>query len=157
MIVNRLRRVCALLLALFLLSACGPGDSPEEQVRQYVATAEAAAETRNLGDLQELIAKQYQDDQGRTRGDIVAVAARYLYVNKNIHVLTRIEDVSFPAPEQARLAVYAALTGRNVSDLDALLNMQADLYRFDLELQRMDGAWQLVRADWRPARGEDFF
>lgn len=157
MTMHRLPKVCVLLLALFLLSACGPGDSPEEQVRQYVAAAEAAAETRNVGDLQELIAEQYQDDQGRTRGDIMAVAARYLYVNKNIHVLTRIEEASFPAPDQARLAVYAALTGQNVSDLDALLNMQADLYRFDLELQQTEGEWQLVRADWRPARGEDFF
>ncbi|MHB8789371.1 MAG: hypothetical protein ACYDBT_05770 [Desulfobulbaceae bacterium] len=149
-------RVFALLL-LILPVACGPGDSPEEQVRQYVAAAEAAVEGRNLGDLKELIAEQYQDDQGRTRRDIVAIAARYLYANKNIHVLTRIEGLVFPAPEQARLTVYAALTGQNVSDLDALLNMQADLYRFDLELRRTDGEWQLRLADWRPAKGADFF
>lgn len=157
MIMNSFRRVCALLLALLLLAACGRSDSPEEQIRQYVAAAETAVEARDPGDLKELIAEQYQDDEGRTRRDIVAVAARYLYANKNIHVLTRIEDLRFPSPEQARLAVYAALTGQNVSDLDALLNMQADLYRFDLELIKTDGKWQLVRADWRPARGEDFF
>ena len=156
MTVDRLRGVLV-LLALLLLAACGPGDSPEEQVRQYVAAAEAVVEARNLGDLKELIAEKYQDDQGRTRRDIVAIAARYLYANKNIHVLTRIEGLTFPAPEQARLAVYAALTGQNVSDLDALLNMQADLYRFDLELGKDDGKWLLLRADWRPARGEDFF
>ena len=150
------RRLLALLLFI-LPAACGPGDSPEEQVRQYVAAAEAAAETRSLSDLKELIAEQYQDDQGQTRRDVVAIAARYLYANKNIHVLTRIEGLAFPAPEQARLTVYAALTGQNVSDLDALLNMQADLYRFDLELRRTDGEWQLLRADWRPAKGGDFF
>ena len=157
MIMNRLRTVLVLLLALLLLVACGQGDSPEEQSRQYVAAAEAAVEASDAGDLKELIAQQYQDDQGRTRRDIMAVAARYLLANKNIHVLTRIEDLRFPAPEQARLAVYAALSGQNVSDLDALLNMQADLYRFDLELIKTEGKWQLVRADWRPAKGEDFF
>ncbi|HBI14456.1 MAG TPA: hypothetical protein DDY20_02895 [Desulfobulbaceae bacterium] len=156
MTVDRLRR-SLVLLALFFLAACGPGDSPEEQVRQYVAAAEAAVEARNLGGLKELITEQYQDEQGRTRRDIVAIAARYLYANKNIHVLTRIEGLAVSAPGQARLTVYAALTGQNVSDLDALLNMQADLYRFDLELVRMDGEWQLLRAEWRPARGEDFF
>ncbi|MHB8810086.1 MAG: hypothetical protein ACYC9M_08740 [Desulfobulbaceae bacterium] len=157
MTMHRLRRIFALLPALFLLAACGQGDSPEEQVRQYVAAAEAAVEARDAGDLKELIAQQYQDEQGRTRRDIVAVAVRYLYANKNIHVLTRIEGLTFPAPEQAQLAVYAALTGQNVSDLDALLNMQADLYRFDLELRKADGKWLLLRADWRPAKGEDFF
>lgn len=157
MTTNRLRRIFVLLAALFLLAACGQGDSPEEQVRQYVAAAEAAVEARDAGDLKELIAQKYEDEQGRTRRDIVAVAARYLLANKNIHVLTRIEDLRFPAPEQARLAVYAAMTGQNVSDLDGLLNMQADLYRFDLELRKADGKWQLLRADWRPARGEDFF
>jgi hypothetical protein len=157
MTMNRWCRIFALLPALFLLAACGQGDSPEDQIRQYVAAAEAAVEARDAGDLKELIAPQYQDDQGRTRRDIVAVAARYLYANKDIHVLTRIEDLRFPAPEQAQLAVYAALTGQNVSDLDALLNMQADLYRFDLELRKVDGKWQLLRVDWRPARGEDFF
>lgn len=154
-----LARFCRILaLLLFILpAACGPGDSPEEQVRQYVAAAEEAAEARNPGDLKELIAEQYQDDQGRTRRDIVAIAARYLYANKSIHVLTRIEGLVFPASEQAQLTVYAALTGQNVSDLDALLNMQADLYRFDLELRRTDGEWRLLRADWRPAKGGDFF
>ena len=151
------RVVAGMLLALFSLAACGTRDSPEEQVRQYVAAAEAAAENRSIEDLKALIAEAYRDDQGRTRRDLVALAARYLYINKNIHVLTRIEELTFPAPEQARLALYAALTGQNVSDLDALLNMQADLYRFDLELVRSDGEWQLMRADWRPAKGEDFF
>lgn len=148
--------VTALLLAL-LLGGCGSGDSPEEQVRRYVAGAEAAVESRSLGDLKDLIAETYKDDQGRTRRDIVAIAARYLYANKNIHVLTRIDALTFPAQDQARLAVYAALTGQNVSDLDALLNMQADLYRFDVELRQIGGEWRLVNADWRPARGEDFF
>ena len=147
----------AVLLLALLFTACGRGDTPEEQVRKYVAAAEAAVEARNLGDLKGLIAEGYQDDQGRTRREIMAVAARYLLGNKNIHVLTRMQDLTFPARDQARLAVYAALTGQNVSDLDTLLNMQADLYRFDVELRRINGDWQLVRADWRPAKGEDFF
>jgi hypothetical protein len=145
------------LLVVILLYACGQGDSPEEQVRQYVAAVEAAAEARSLGDLKGLIAEEYRDDQGRTRRDIVAIAARYLLANKNIHILTRIGELTFPAPERARLTVFAALTGQNVSDLDALLNMQADLYRFDLELHRADGKWRLDKGDWQPASGADFF
>jgi hypothetical protein len=156
MTVAGLCRALVLLVPL-LLGACGADDSPEEQVRRYVAAGEAAVEARNPGDLKELISEKYQDDQGRTRRDIVAIAARYLYANKNIHVLTRIEGLTFPAPGEARLTVFAALTGQNVSDLDALLNMQADLYRFDMELQQGDGEWLLLRADWRPAAGADFF
>ena len=49
------------------------------------------------------------------------------------------------------------MTGQNVSDLDALLNMQADLYLFDMELVLENDEWKLLKADWRPAKGEVFF
>jgi hypothetical protein len=146
----------SLLFALFL-AACGSGETPEEQVKQFVAAGEEAVEARNIGDVKQLISEIYSDRQGRTRRDLVAVSARYILANKNIHVLTRIGELTFPAENKAMLQLYVAMTGQNVSDLDALLNMQADLYLFDLELVREGQEWKLLNADWRRARGEDFF
>jgi hypothetical protein len=147
----------AAVLLVSLLFACGREDSPEKQIEKLVAAGKEAVEARKPGELKELIAEHYGDDHGRTRRDIVALAARYLYANKNIHLFTRIGELTFSGPDTARLRIYAAMAGQNVSDLDALLNMRADLYLFDLDLGRKDGEWLVVRADWRPAGWEEFF
>jgi len=146
-----------MLTAVLMCTACGKEESPEEQIRMFVKAGEEAAEARDAGDLGKLISEQYQDQHQRTKRDIVAVAARYLFINKNIHLLTRIDQLSFPQPDRAECRIYVAMTGQNVSDLDSLLNMQADLYRFDVELAREEGDWKLVRAEWHRAGPEDFF
>jgi hypothetical protein len=151
------RRLIVLAIILVLtLPACG-SDSPEEQIKRYVAAGEEAVENRDVGDLKALISEQYLDDRDRTRRDLVAIAARYILTSKNIHILTRIDGLRFPAEDQAEFDLYAAIAGQNISDLDALLNMQADLYRFSLVLNREEREWKLVRADWRPASAADFF
>jgi hypothetical protein len=147
----------AVVSLVLLLAACGSGDTPEEQVKLFVAAGEGAVESRDIGDIKALISEKYGDDHDRTRRDLVALSARYIYANKNIHLLTRIGELTFPSEDSALLRLYVAMTGQNVSDLDALLNMQADLYLFEMELVREDKEWKLLKADWQRARGEDFF
>jgi len=152
-----IRIVVAILALICSFTACGRDDTPEAQIRRYVEAGEKAAEARDIGDIKKLISEKYSDEHGRTRRDIVAVTARYFYSQKNIHILTRISELSFSDPDRAMLQLYVAMTGQDVSDLDALLNMRADLYRFDIELVREDKEWKLRTADWRRARSEDFF
>lgn len=152
-----LRFIFTIMLIACLFPACGKHDTPEEQVRQYVEAGEKAAEARDIVDIKKLISEKYSDAHGRTRRDIVAITGRYFFSQKNIHILTRISELSFPEEKVATLQVYVAMTGQNVSDLDALLNMRADLYRFDIELVREEKEWKLIKADWRRARSEDFF
>lgn len=145
------------MLACLFIAACGTGDSPEDQVRNYVQTGEEAAEARDLSAIKDMIAETYSDDRRRSKRDLVAITARYFLTNKNIHIFTRIGKLEFPEPDRAQLSLFVAMAGQNISDLDALLNMQADLYRFDLTLSRIEKEWQLVEADWRPAGPDDFF
>ena len=147
-----------LLLSLtVLLSGCGSGDSPEDQVRQFVAAGEQAAEARNIGGIKDLISEQYNDERGRKRGDIVAVAMRYFLANKNIHLFTRIKELNFLSENKALLQLYVAMGAQDVKGPDSLMNVQADLYRFDLELVKEGGDWQIMRAEWHSAMREDFF
>jgi hypothetical protein len=147
----------SLLCIVLLATACGRGGSPEDQVKRFVKAGEEAAEARDIGALKELISEEYADGRGRSRRDIVAIAARYLLSNRDIHILTRIGELVFSGPDRVDLVLFVAMTGRNVSDLDTLLNMRADLYRFDLRLAREGGHWRLAGADWREAGPEDFF
>jgi len=152
-----LQWLSVVMATLVFAAACSRTESPEEQIRMFVKTGEEAVEARELGNVKKLISEQYLDQGQRTKRDMVALVARYLYVNKNIHLLTRIDQLNFPAPDKAQFHLYVAMTGQNVSDLDSLLNMQADLYRFDMELAREEDDWQLVRSTWRPAQSTDFF
>ena len=144
-------------VVFLLLSACSNGGSPEEQVRRYIKAGEEAAEARDVTIIKKLIAEKYSDDHGRTRRDLVAITARYFFTNKNIHIFSRIGELVFPEENRARLQLFVAMTGQNVSDLDALLNMRADLYRFDMDLALEDKEWKLISAEWRQAGPEDFF
>ena len=146
-----------LAVCICLAVSCGRGDSPEDQVRRFIQQGEEAAEARDIGALKDLISPEYIDGGRRGRRDIVVIAARYFMANKNIHIFSRIGELVFPDPDHADLKLYVAMTGQNVSDLDALLNMRADMYLFDLHLIRDGGDWLLVNADWRPATPEDFF
>ena len=157
--VNCMRWGCiaGIVLFVFFLVSCSNEETPEDQVKQFVAAGEETVEARNVLDVKKLISENYSDEKGRTRQDLVAVSARYILSNKNIHILTRIGKLNFPSEDRAMMQLYVAMTGQNVSDLDALLNMQADLYLFDMELVLKNDEWKLLKADWRPAKGEDFF
>ena len=103
-----------------------------------------------------MISEQYADERGRTRGDIVAVAMRYFLANKKIHLLTRIKEINVLSEKKALLVLYVAMSGQDVQGADSLLNMQADLYRFDLELVLEGRDWRIIRADWHSAIRDDF-
>ena len=157
--VNCMRWGCiaSLVIFVFFIVSCSNEETPEDQVKQFVAVGEETVEARNVLDVKKLISENYRDEKGRTRQDLVAVSARYILSNKNIHILTRRGELNFPSEDRAILQLYVAMTGQNVSDLDALLNMQADLYLFDMKLVLENDEWKLLKADWRPAKGEDFF
>lgn len=140
-----------------LLSGCGGGDSPEDQIRKFIAAGEQAAESRSIGGIKDLISEQYADERGRTRGDIVAVAMRYFLANKKIHLLTRIKEVNILSEKKALVLLYVAMSGQDVQGSDSLMNVQADLYRFDLELILEGKEWLIIRADWNSAIRDDFF
>lgn len=152
-----MKPISSLLLAILLLcSSCGPAGSPDEEIRRVVAAAEEAAEERKTGGIKELISENYTDDRRRTKPDLVRVAAGYFLRHKRIHLFSRVAEIDFPEPDRALVVVYVAMAGLPVQDAESLFRIDADLYRFDLQLVREDGDWLVTRAGWRPALPEDF-
>jgi hypothetical protein len=144
------------LLALLLPGACSEEQGPEAIARSFVAACEEAAQERRLRDLRDLIAEDYSDPAGRTAQDVLAVAAGYLMRNRSVHIYTRLQEAT---EQDGRIAatVLAALAGRPISDVSVLPSINADLYRFDLELVEQEGDWRLAGATWRTALVDDFF
>ena len=144
---------------LLVLAACGgQPESLETEIRTFVAKVEAAAEERNARELRALVADDYVDAQGHDHKTIEQLIRLHVFRNQSVHVLTRIRAIEFPEPERALVIVMAALAGRPVASADELAGLNANLYRFDLELTRRGkDDWQVRHAAWEPAALADFW
>ena len=131
-------------VAFALLTACTDPGSPEQQVRAVLESMETAAEARDVGDLLEHISANYRDAQGQDRTEAARYARAYFLANQSVHLLTRIESLEFPAPDEARVKLQVGMAGRAGES-----GVTADLYDFDLALIREDDEWKLSYADWR--------
>jgi hypothetical protein len=146
----RLRRLAAAALLAALVSACGPRDTPESQVRAVVARGEEAAEARDLSGLMDLVSPAYQDGQGGGHEDLKQYLRGYLVTHQSIHLLTRVDSVTFPYRDMAKLRLTLGTLGRESAAASAF-DLAGDVYDVELELQVDDGEWRVTRARWHPA------
>jgi len=140
-------RLPLLILLLVGLAGCADDASPEQQVRAVIESMETAAEARDVGDLMEHVSAAYRDAQGQDRAEASRYARGFFLANQSIHLLTRIESLEFPSPDEARLKLQVGMAGRGGDQGPA--NLTADLYDFDVALVREDGEWKVSYANWR--------
>jgi hypothetical protein len=141
-------RAGAALLVL-CLAACGPGETPESQVRAVVARGEKAAEARDLSGLMDLVSPKYQDGQGAGREDLKQYLRGYLVTHQSVHLLVKVDSVEFPYKDMAKVAVTLGTLGREAAN--STFDLAGDVYDVDLELQLDDGDWRVTRARWHSA------
>lgn len=147
--------VAWLIIVIVILSACGSDKSPEDQVRHFIATGVAAAESRDVLAFRDLVSDNYKDVGNRDRRSLVGLATGYFLRHKNIHLFTQISEISFPSVGQSQVKVFIAMAGSPVSGAEALLDLRADLYQFDLVLLREGDEWLLQKAQWQRASIDD--
>lgn len=131
-----------------IVAGCSESDSAETQVRAVIERMELAAEGRDVGNVVELISDAYRDDYGRGRDDVGRLARGYFIANQSIHLLTRIEELSFLAEDEARAVVLVGMVGRDAA-AESAWDLAADLYRFEVAIVREDGDWKITWARWR--------
>jgi hypothetical protein len=136
-----------LLAACLTLTACGDADSPEQQVRTVIDKMEAAAEARDVSELVEHLSSEYRDANGMAPDEAARYARGYFIANQSIHLLTRVEEVEFPLPDEARARVLVGMVGRD-ADAAGKWDLAADLYEFKVTLRREDGDWKVSFAQW---------
>lgn len=127
----------AAMFAVISLSACGARSSDEQQVRELIADAEAAAEGRDAGDVLAFVAEDYEDANGFDKTRLRNFLRGYFLANPKIELLVNVRRLEFPAAglAQAELSVTRLSLG--------------DPQRLELavELRRTDGKWRVKRAD----------
>jgi hypothetical protein len=149
-----MRALPAALSVLLGLGAagCGAGD-PEAEIRALLAAAEEAAEARDVGFFADLIGESYRDARGHDRDELLRTIRGYFIANQRIEVVSRIDDVTLEGADAARAVVHAGMLGRRAG-ASLLEGVDADLYRFELELVNDGGDWRIIGAKWSRALGE---
>ena len=139
------RTLCTVTAVMMLLAACGDSRSePEEEIREWVAAGVEAAENKERRSLIGLVSGSYADARGHDRNDIENLLRVYFLRQHKIGLLTKIEEITIYGDTAARLIMTVGMAGTN----DGVMGFSADAYRFDMELEKDNGEWQLIAARW---------
>lgn len=143
--------LCCYLSILTLVTGCSDSVlSPEDEIRQFIATGVEAAEDRSSSDLAELIFSGYKDEKGYGKNQIEKLSRLYFFRHKSIYLLTKIDEIEFVAANEAWVTLHVAMAGSVISDASLLSGLRAQIYKFELLLIK-DEKWLLHQANWQPA------
>ena len=126
--------------ALVALAACSSPTSDEQKVRTLIADAEKAAESRDVGDVLDLVGDDYADAQGNTRDSLRGFLRVFFAAHPKLELVTGIDDLQFPVDGLARARV-------TVRGLDLERFNAGESVALDIELRRSGDEWRVVRAD----------
>ncbi len=154
----RLINILLLVSIIFLLNACSQDTiGPEESIRNTVSAMESAVEQRSLDSVKELVDSEYSDEWNGSRGAALRALMFYFQGHQSIHLLTRISNIKLNDDETAAsVTVYVGMAGNPVENSESLINLNADLYRFDIKMVADDKDWLVKSAKWQRARVENF-
>jgi hypothetical protein len=106
-----------------------------------------------MGFFRDLVGAGYRDSRGQDRTELLRMLQGYFIANQRIEIVSRVDEVAVEGSDAARAVVYAGLLGQR-SGAELLAGVDADLYRFELELVNDDGEWRIIGADVNRALGE---
>lgn len=143
---------------LLLLTACSDDTgSPDQQIRQLLADMESAVQQRSLDQVKALVSADYNDQWNGSRSAALRSLMFYFQGHQSIHLLTRVSAIELAEDQQqARVIVYVGMAGNPVENAQQLLAINADIYRFEIDLVADGKEWLVSHARWQRARLEDF-
>ena len=145
---NRLPQLfaCAVaMLSMLNVAACGGGSSdPEAELRAWLDEAEEAAENKDRRALLAKISTNYADGRGNSRDELGNMFRVYMLRQQSISILTKIDAIELLGDSAADVALTVGMAGTN----NRAFGLNADAYRFELELEKDGGDWLLIGARW---------
>ena len=139
-----------------MMSSCSLPSTPEQHVSEFIESSEKAFEDRDIRSLRKLVSSRYKDEQNRTANDVLAIAAAYIGRSKSIYLFTDLESAVLE-DDLIEARVLVAFGSRPAEDRATLLQLNADIYWFDIVLADENGSWKLIKGQWTQAMVDDFF
>ena len=138
-------RTAILIFSCSILVACG-GEAvdPEDELRQWVATMEVAAEEKDRSGMMDGISENYADGRGNTRKDIGDRLLVVFLRQQPVAIVSTIDEITVIGGSAAKLDLTVVMAGTN----SGVFGLSADAYRFALELEKESDDWMLIGARW---------
>jgi hypothetical protein len=133
------------VVMLAALCAC-TRTTPEQRLRDTVASLQAAIQARDTGDIREVLADDFVGAEGLDREGAVRMAQAMFLRHREIGVTMAGPLQVRMQPGHASVRFEAALTGGSGS----VLPDAARLYSVETGWRLDDGNWRLTSADWKP-------
>ena len=141
------------IATLFLagLAACGgPSGTVEEEIRAWIDRGHEAAESKDRGELVEMISPNYADARGNSRDDIENLFRFYFLRSNKVALLVNVDGIDVFDDTAAEVTLTVGMGATT----DGPLGFNADAYRFALELENDGTEWLLVSGRWTEVGGE---
>ena len=90
------------------------------------------------------IADDYADGRGNSRDDINNIMRAYMLRQQSISILSKIDEIEVLDGTAADVELTVGMAGTN----QQVFGLDADAYRFDLELEKDGDDWLLIGARW---------
>jgi hypothetical protein len=150
------RRQCLVLVgATPWALACRKQAQPEARVRALLASLEAAIETGDVATVREALSPLFSGNENLDKPGAMAMLQLRLRARKQIFLLTRVMDVDVAPGQLAGAELMVAMAAVPIPGPEALPNLQADVYRFQIALEEDAAAphgYRVKSAAWSPAR-----
>jgi len=146
---RQLSRVAGLLLWLTLAACDGDQPTAEDRVRALVGSMEESVEAGSIREAADLLHERYTDPRHQSKSAAMRTLFGVTRRHRAIHLFTLVRSVELtPRQDEATAVVFVAMTGVPVESMEALISLNADLYRFELGLVAEDGDWRVLRSHW---------
>ena len=143
------------LLAAMLIACSGDEASPEQQINQLNGDAKLAAEAKDLSTLKDMVADDFKSGQ-YDKNSIMRLVALYLLGHKNLHLFPLTRSLQIIGQDSAKAVILVAMAGQPIDHADQLLELRADMLRFDVSYIRAGEEWKVIGVEWTQAKADDF-
>ena len=140
------RNLLPSLIFLALVACGGDGGTPEDEIRAWIERGELAAEEKDRRELLSMISPNYADGRGNDLEQVGNMLRIYFLRQQSVSLLTTIDDIAVSGGTAALANITVGMAGST----GGALGFDADVYHFELELEKPDDEWQLIGARWAP-------
>lgn len=144
-------RLTLTAIACAVLGACGDSaGGVEDQIQAWIDRGHEAAESKDRGELVDMISPTYADTRGNSRDDIENLFRFYFLRTNKVALLVNVDDIEVMDDTAAAVMLTVGMGATT----DSALGFNADAYQFALELENDGDEWLLVSGRWNDLGGE---